>query len=49
MTKNSSGSGPENSGAWRARRTPAHLGSVSKLQTAKPKRMKPIDYSKKAT
>src|SRR5215207_1963873 len=37
------GRGAVKSGAWRAKRTPAHLGSALELQTPKPKRMKPAE------
>src|SRR5215217_2609896 len=37
------GRGAVKSGAWRAKRTPAHLGSAPELQTPKPKRMKPAE------
>src|SRR5215211_2791238 len=37
------GRGAVKSGACRAKRTPAHLGSTLELQTPKPKRMKPAE------
>src|SRR5215207_11186011 len=37
------GRGAVKSGAWRAKRTPAHLGRALELQTPKPKRMKPAE------